>query len=266
MELWSKKFNGVGWNHKFLNFCLMKRSDFKNKDNVIVFVLSLCFSSLAFGQFDNLGIESQWCAGKIILNDNTELKGLIQNNDKLGLFRYKINESTSDEDIRSFQEKSIIMLEYFEASRNKLRKFYSLNCNSDEAGFQGALLFEVIHEFKNFAILTRKTRVSLTGKSNRGLEGYTSRKGLIFEQREGIFTVGEDGHADLLLLIKSTEIDNVLDDKSKKETKVNREALKKHIELSWEKVEKFVDDNNLKFSKRDDLLSILDFVKTLEDK
>lgn len=229
-----------------------------------ILILLLCKATAVFGQFDSLGINGEWFDGKLVTNDGTELRGFIMHNDKLGLFKFKREKNTRDSDIKTYQEKSLNALEYFDPSINDYRKFYSLNCKVDEVGFKGNLLFEALHEFHDKAILRRRTPVFLAAKDNEGLEGFSKNKGHITAQKEGLFCVGEGGELELFFVTVWAEYDGVLRDKAKNKSRVDKAILKKCFPDYWEGLTSYARSNGLDFSDKDDILKILAYCKSLE--
>src|SRR5688500_11807835 len=96
------------------------------------FILFLTAYSSAFAQFDSLGLNTTWNRGAILLTDNSRLNGFIQNNERLGLIKFKTALDQTNE--QSFQEKRIAKMEYFDSDLSRKRKFYSININDEESG------------------------------------------------------------------------------------------------------------------------------------
>ena len=91
------------------------------------------------------------------------MNGLIKYNDKLAIIKFK--ESDADEE-QSFSER-ILAMQFYDESTGWWRHFATLNVKEEETGWQGALLFEVLIEFENFALLTRLDRVDFSVRQRR---------------------------------------------------------------------------------------------------
>lgn len=120
---------------------------------VLFAILFLGSQRYAVAQFNDLGVHGLWFEGKIILSDLTPLKGYVQYNDKLGLIKFKTSEG---EEEHSFTEKRIIQMEFFDTKQSAYREFANFNFKEVETEWEGTLLFEIIIEFKEFAVLSRR--------------------------------------------------------------------------------------------------------------
>jgi hypothetical protein len=216
-----------------------------------------CLSNSLYAQFDDLNQSTNWYRGEIKLRSEKTLVGFIQNNDRLGLIKFKTNLDTDDTE-ESFQEKSILALEYFDTDRNKLRIFYSFNYKSEESGFSGSLLFEVIKDFKTFAVLSKKSKMDLVGKDNSGMEGFSKAAGLIIGQKEGFFCVDETGKLEYFLIVEYTMKDGIMRDKKKNKIKYKEAVLRKYFNEHWDEIKEYAAENGLRFSNKDDIVSLLD--------
>lgn len=87
-------------------------------------LIFLTVPAFAFAQFDSLGMNTTWCAGKIAHKDNTILKGYIKHNDKLGMIKFK---ERPDDEEQSFVYDKIMAMEYFDSDLLKHRKFASFH-------------------------------------------------------------------------------------------------------------------------------------------
>jgi hypothetical protein len=112
----------------------------------IVFLCS--FTGNAYAQFDSLGLNTKWRNGSIVLTNNSSLKGQIRFNDKMGLVKFRKSPGNTEE---SFSERSITAMQFYDEDAARWHNFATFNVKEDETGWQGAMLFEVLMEFKNFA-------------------------------------------------------------------------------------------------------------------
>ena len=233
--------------------------------------LVLCIAMLSVtinltAQFETLSQSSQWFKGTVTVKNNDLRKGFIQRNDKLGLIKFKSDLDHDESNVESFQEKSILALEYFDTDLNSLRSFYSFNCESDQTGFNGYFLFEVLKDLKSFAILSRKTKMELVGKKNSGMEAYSNAAGLIMSQKEGFFCVDESGKLEYFLIVENIEENRIMRDKSKVKTKYKEEIIKKYLGGYWPEIKNYAKDNSLSFSRKDDIIPLLNYVEKVSKK
>jgi hypothetical protein len=225
-----------------------------------LFLFIFCAPHFGFSQFDSLGLNSPWNKGEIILDDNSILKGYIRNNDKLGLVKFK-KELTDDEE-RSFHEKRISSMEYFDEEISKKRKFYTFNVD-DGTGLPGAILFEIVMEMNHFAVLSKKQRV-VPAVRNYSNDTPLSYRKVGYEQLERIYLVGEDAKAELLLAVTEFERDKAAVFAQPIAVVFNKKVLEKYTGSKKDEIKDFVKKNKLHLKRKDDVLMTLDYFYQLE--
>lgn len=210
-------------------------------------------------QFDSLGLNTEWRKGSIILDNNSTIKGLIQFNDKLGMIKFKRTPDSAEE---SFVETSIAAMQFYEEDTQNWRNFASFNIREEETGRQGALLFEVLMEFKGFALLTRIEPVNVAIRDRQNVYGayQISRVRVGYEQFEKLCLVNEEGDATLVLAVSEFER-NKLSMASKLKPILDKRAIEKYLGDDWDKFQELVKTNKLKLTKRDDFLRAFEYLK-----
>jgi hypothetical protein len=226
------------------------------------FVLFLTAYSSAFAQFDSLGLKTTWNRGAILLTDNSRLSGFIQNNERLGLIKFKPTLDQSEE--QSFQEKRIVKMEYFDAELSRKRKFYSLNFKDEERGFQDEVLFEIIMECKEFAVLSKKSNVQKALRERSTNYGFSFTTAG-YEQFEKIFLVGVDGKAELVQVSSAFEKEKGKLLAMPVSPYFDKETFKKFVGPAWKDINSYVKKEKLKLTEKDDLVSVLEFYQQLQD-
>jgi hypothetical protein len=229
----------------------------------ISFILFLTAYSSAFAQFDSLGLNTTWNRGAILLTDNSRLSGFIQNNERLGLIKFKTALDQTNE--QSFQEKRIAKMEYFDSDLSRKRKFYSININDEESGFQDEVLFEIIMECKDFAVLSKKSNVQ-KAKRDRSTNYGVSFTTVGYEQLEKIFLVGVDGKAELIQVSSAFEKDKGKLLAMPVGPFFDKETFKKFVGPAWKDINSYVKKEKLKLTEKDDLVSALEFYRELQNK
>jgi hypothetical protein len=223
----------------------------------------LCLVSvLCYGQFDSLGLKSEWNKGFLILNNGTQFSGLIQNNVRLGLIKFKAN---SKEGEQSFLDRNIKMVEYFDSETSKTRRFARFNTkdlNSPEGRIKEEV-FEILMEFSDFAILSKTYPVNPLVK--RYTDGYGASTAQIvgYEQNEGIYSVNEEGLAERLLMVVSVEKLH-----QKKPAKVrgmyDEKLIKKCMGSEWPRVQAYIKKKKLVLNKKADLLKAFEYYSEIK--
>jgi hypothetical protein len=160
-------------------------------------LVAFLFTSISdtSAQFDSLGMNTQWREGSILVEHNTSLQGLIKYNDKLGMIKFK--QGDGDEE-QSFSEKGILAMRFYDENTGGWRNFATFNVKEEQTGWQGALLFEVLMEFENYALLTRLERVDFSVRQRQDSWGNTVNVKVGLEQFEKFCLVGEDGLATVI--------------------------------------------------------------------
>lgn len=227
----------------------------------VLTVLVVCvLPAVAHGQFDSLGLNTKWCEGIMVLNNNTELKGYIKHNDKLSLIKFKKN---LDEEEVSFAESSIITMEYFDPGQSRHRKFAAFRVKVEEAGWTGNVFFEIMFEFESFAVLSKREPVNpaIRARNNNYSTSYVK---VGYEQFERICLIGTDGKAEVLLIANEFERDRWSSSSSKIKHYFKKALLVKHMGPKWELVNTYVKKNKLRLKEKKDLMLALEYYHRLE--
>ena len=207
------------------------------------------------------GIETKWSAGEIALHDGTKMKGLVRFNEISKLISFK--ENVDAKESKSFKEVKVFSLSLID-STGKKRNFYSFQHEKE------ILLYEVLKEFKDWAVLGRKEMVqALEGKNDSGNnEGLPMGKNTraVLTQIEGIYAIDQNGKIELIQNTNHVEVDGLLGDYSRSKKQINNEVLQKHMKSFYSDVESFIKQNKLKLKRKTDLLKALDYYETLVSK
>ncbi|MFZ6014587.1 MAG: energy transducer TonB [Bacteroidota bacterium] len=205
----------------------------------------------------------EWSEGSLLLNDGTELKGVVKYNDNTGLLSYQ-----NGADSRSFLAKSVVGFEYWDETIKSQRVFYSFDYVDAQAGTNKRCFFEALKEFKTFALLSKIDPVGVSRKYNNN--GYTdpisgmytnSGSSVELSQKETLFLMSRDGKIEPYVKITDTETNRVLVDTWKTKTKMlDDDLLAKYVgEEMYEKLRAFAKEQGLKFRIKKDLLTILGY-------
>jgi hypothetical protein len=226
-------------------------------------LLILASPFFAFAQFDSLGLNTKWCEGNILLNDNSLLKGYIRYNDKMGMISFRQNKEEEDQ---TFTTKRIVAMEYFDHDLIIQRKFASFNVISENEGMKDEIFFEIIMEFNQFAVLSKQERVvPAIRKGNfttaTGSPTYTK---VGYEQFEKICLVGSDGKAEVVLTVSEFERTKSSDLAVEIKPYLSKAVLAKYTASKWEKVRTYIKENKLNLKKKTGLLMALEYYGTIE--
>lgn len=211
------------------------------------------------------GLETKWSSGQITFHDGSTLKGVVRFNEVSKMISFK--ETPDAKDSRTFKETKVFSLRLVDSTGNK-RSFYSFELRVDEE--KEVLLFEVLREFKDWAVLGRKEMVqAIEGKSDdRNNEGLPMGKNTraVLTQIESIYAIDRNGNVELIQNTNRMETDGLMGDYSKNKNDINKETLQKYMKEHYSDVESFVKKNKLKLKRKDDLLKALDYYGALVSK
>lgn len=215
--------------------------------------------------------QAEWFEGSILLTDGSELKGLVKYNDRNGVLSYQ-----DGSDARVFTPLRVNAFEFFDESIQKQRIFYTLTYEDVETNIERPLFFEVLKEYKTFAILSRANRIDVTQKpdysywnynpatmGNDRLLGPSHNVKLVVSQSEVIYIMKstgeinpyfmivneEDGQKSLIYVGKDTKTKNKMLDRDLLEDFVTPEE--------YDKLVGYAHANDLSFKKKDEFLKIL---------
>jgi hypothetical protein len=229
---------------------------------IFLFVLVISTHSNAQSLFRE-GIDTPWVTGEITLTDGTLYKGIIQYRQEAALINFKTSEEAKES--KSFTELKIQKLLLMDQNNSKPRIFYSFPIEVD--GREHFLLFEILKEFKTWAVLSRKGTVNVIESRhdwvNTGL-GYPAKRGYSTVQlTEGIYIFDNSGQVNLYLLLSDKESDGLFRGTSSKKKIVEKNSMQEKMDEHWDEVEEYAKENSLKFKNKEDLLKILDYYESL---
>ena len=215
-----------------------------------------------------LGMNPIWRDGHIVLKDNSSYRGKVYYNTNFGTIQYKPD---NESEIITFQENRILSLNYFEEETNRSRNYHAFTYIDTLADREYESLFEIIKDFKTFAVLSRSSKASMFLPANYNsynvvgmFKDFGVTQDKMFIQVEGIFFIDSRNKLELYMLIRNTDFDGVLNDYSKTKSKIiERSILKEYTKKFWNNIEQYIKQNKLKPQNKNDLLQILDYYEEL---
>lgn len=220
-----------------------------------------------------LNNRTEWSEGSILLEDNTELKGMVKYNDHEGILSYNDGDNT-----RAFGPRSVLGFEFFDESKQRQRIFYTLDYESPEDNVRKPLFFELLREFKNFSVLVKYDPIQTERKAVMWLNPHDNAmstlnpaserivKQTVVSQIETVYLMGMDGEIEAYFKNKVEQngmrsVFTGKDDRVKSKV-LDRDLLEKYVgpEL-YAKLTAYAEEHDLKFKTQDDLLKILDHHK-----
>lgn len=248
---------------------------------IILISLSICVTA----QFDSLGLNTPWNEGTLNLSDHSTLSGFIQYNDKQSVVKFR-RQIDDDSEEKTLDESDIQEMHYFDSENSVNRRFATFDYYQDDSGTKGYVLFEIIEEFRNFAVVSRYSSVSALVKRSSRLNtissiafGYSPhytahqinyKRKAGYKQTGDLFIVDQEGQVSLLLRVYEIEKNNGKQKKvsaiGKFQPRFNESLFRKHANDYWEALEDYIMERKLNLEDRMDVIDVLNFYGRLESK
>ncbi len=243
---------------------------------LILMLLVLCFTnSVAQNRKENaelLGDNFEWSDGSIMLANGEELKGLVKFNDRNGVLAYNDGDNS-----RPFSPRNVLGFEFFDERLQQQRIFYSLEDEDPQTNVKRPLFFELLRDYKTFAIVLRTDRTEMKervttspGFPNAGM-GYTpgiTSSSIELSQTQTVCILNNKG--EVLPYFKCIAIEDgnrswfSKDDIRTKNKMIDRDILSEYLtESNYSKLVSYADENKLDFKKLDDFKRILKYYDSL---
>jgi hypothetical protein len=236
-------------------------------------LVSLSVTINSFGQVieevrpDNVDMGE----GSLVMNDGTELKGVIRYNDTEG----GVVSFDGGNRSGSWTPRSVAGFEFFDEVKKRQRVFFTLDFDDDKTG-KRPTFFEIIKDFKSFAVLAKmdpidikKSNGSAAGFGNGNIAITVGTKGKIkVKQTETIYFMDANGAPQAYMKVIRKMVDRELYDRTKFKNKlVDEDLIKKYLkEPSYAQMVKYADDNELDLGVKDDFIKALDYYEQLIQK
>jgi hypothetical protein len=211
--------------------------------------------------------DAEWFEGSILLTDGTELQGLVKYNDNTGVLSFQ-----DGADSKVFTSSRVAGFEFFDESLQKQRIFYTFEYEDARTSINRPLFFELVRDYKSFAILSRLEQLDLEEKAYTtyqpngiGIPNNTNTR-LVVSQTETIFLMSSDGEIMPYFKIVKKEDDNFFLGNDIKATNkmMDEDLLSQFVgESKYKKLEDYAKQNGLKFKQKDDFLKILEYYDTI---
>ena len=216
-----------------------------------------------------LNENAEWFEGSILLNDGTPLEGLLKYNAVSAILSFQDGTVS-----KVFTSSRVSTFQFFDESLQKQRVFYALPHEDAETNAVRPLFFEALREYQSFAVLSKVDPVDVDRRVSKNPFVYTSPDGsgimnstnLVVSQIETIYLMNASGEIRSYFKIVREEKSGMwsLDKTSNK--MIERDLLLEFIpQETFDKLERFAKENDLKFKLKDDFLKILTYYDTLID-
>jgi hypothetical protein len=238
--------------------------------NLLVFVGVLLICLNANGQ-DMVGNELlpdlEWGSGSVILNDGTELKGMIKYNDKEGgLVSYDQGSES-----HSFGPRLIMGFEFFDEKVQRQRTFYTIEYAGE--GPKKPSFFELLKDFGEFAIVSKIDPIEIEIKNHSyaggyGLSNNYAGKSVRVSQVETVFVLTKSEEIKPYLQVTRKVVERIerLKDKYKQKI-IDKKVLKEYFPEPWSsKMNDFANEDNLDSGTKEDYVKLLEYYASIRPK
>ena len=206
--------------------------------------------------------HSEWFEGSIMLSNGDELKGLVKYNSSTGILSYQDGSES-----RVFTPLKVSGFEFFDESLQVQRIFYTLKYEDSETNVMRPLFFEVLREYKTFAILSKSDRLDVGQQANPSWSNnttYGKNTILVISQTETVYIMNANGDIKPYFMIVNSEDGRkslVSGKDVKTENKMlDRDLLEEFIPaIDYQKLKKYSKENNLNFKIKQDFMKILTY-------
>lgn len=204
--------------------------------------------------------KMEWGAGSILLNDGTELKGLVKYNDRTGLLSYE-----NGNDSRSFTARHIVGFEFFDEGVQRQRFFLTLEYKDEDRDDKRPLLFEVLKEFKDFAVLSRYEDVEMKHKSTNTSYYYTNNLGgtsVTIQLTEKVYVLTNTGDIKPFLNLTYHYGSGMFASQRRTKSVTDKTVLKKYFpEPGYSRMQEYVKKEKLDMEDKEDYIKALTYYK-----
>jgi hypothetical protein len=227
----------------------------------LAITLSCCATSLlAQSELSDWQSAAEWANGTIITNEDEELSGKLRYDDLQSILFYR--DGTTE---KTFSSRQVKMFRFTDSVKRADRLFFALEFEDRKSNIKRPLFFELIREFKTFAVLSKVDPVEfneLPGKP-RGSRNAARESGGVMriQQFETICFMSPGGLIEPYLELEITIKNGVFAERVRnKETVLNDELFEKYFGASANaKIMTFVKHNALQLNSKEDLLKILEY-------
>jgi len=203
--------------------------------------------------------------GSLVMNDGTELKGVIRYNDtEGGVVSFEGGNRSG-----SWTPRSVAGFEFFDEVKKRQRVFFTLDFDDDKTG-KRPTFFEIIKDFKSFAVLAKMDPINIKKKNDFLMDGVKGKHGTktVVRQTETIYFMDADGTIHPYMKVTRKMADHDFYDRTRFKNKlVDENLVKKYLkEPGYSQMIKYADENELDLGVKDDFIKALDYYEQLIQK
>lgn len=223
------------------------------------------FYSVCFGQTNNLEGDAASYDGRIILTSGEEAIGQIVYNERTGVVTFKSGNKSG-----TYNARHLNGFNFYDPLLGSERIFFSLEFELQDTGQSGDQFFELIRQYKTFAVMIKTDAVA--SKRRMEIVGTSIDKDRVdLSIVTTVYFVNDNVNIRPYLELSSREITqfnnwwtwHILDSQTKKAKIVDKQLPRSLMGRHYNKVDRFADDKNLEWNDQRGLIEILDYYDSI---
>ncbi|HZY82643.1 MAG TPA: hypothetical protein VFE50_24115 [Cyclobacteriaceae bacterium] len=219
----------------------------------------------------NLEGEGATYKGQIILNNGAEHTGTITYNDRTGILTFK-----SDSKTGTYSARNLNGFSFYDPDTHKERTFFSMESETRDGGQLTSQFFEVIRQYKDFAMVTKVDPVAInkrTGVVEAAIGGDYSQTRVVVSSAMTVYFINENLSLRPYLEVSWKDVSHInklfnwdwFAGQSTRVRIIDRDLPKEIMGDNYKKVDKYAREKELHWDDRDGLVALLDYYDTLVD-
>lgn len=211
-----------------------------------------------------LKMDMNFYPGKVTLADGSKLEGEVSFNDNDGIVAFR-----SDEEVSYYNSKNISAFEFNDPNTQRNRFYFVMEYNDPRVGIPKFCFFEVLKEFKSFAVLAKIDPITADVQRPMGIPtnkamSSKNNNNMVATQVETIFFMSEEGDIEPYIEIIEKETEKELVDYNRTRYRfLNEDLFERYTRPFYKDVVEYAKTNHLTFKKKSDVIALLDHYQYL---
>jgi hypothetical protein len=194
--------------------------------------------------------------GNVVTVEDDKIVGKVTFNDDGGFVTVE-----KDGESRTFTPKNIVSFEFNDMAIQRERRFFVFDYENKETGKTAPAFFEILKEFKTFALLSMIERIGTEVHSGLGSAATPALKSsnslMAATQYETIFFMNNKGELEPYVQIREKEVQReLIDTNGTRKRIVDNDLVEKYTGIFYDQIKSFARENDLKFNVKEDLIRI----------
>lgn len=222
-------------------------------------VVSALMTDAQNKDIEKLLVDSEWREGLVILTDGRQLEGFVKYNPQVGVLSFKYSDARES---KTYTANTVSSFELFDPMVNIPRTYISLLFSEKKSDNEQPAFFEILLQLRSFAVLSRMEPIAI--KESAAPVGGSPTAHIMIEefaqQRETIFFADDRGNFSPYMRIKRRT-----DRRKPRIEFVDGSLIPMFTGSHYEELLKFSFKHDLDFTKKEDLIAILEYYAFLLD-